>query len=60
MSYFQDLGDFPSQELRACSVELQDKERQSMRSCFRFTVNEKPLNLELTTSSVLSVLLINL
>ena len=42
---------------------LQDRERESMRVtplgfCLRVIVNEKPLNLEKTTSSVLSVLLL--
>ena len=51
------------------SVELQDREREPVLRrlrvtplyfCVRVFVNEKHINLEKTTSSVLSVILINL
>ena len=51
-------------ELRACRVELQDIEEPVLRGmrvtplgfCLSVIVNEKPLDLERTTPSVLSVL----
>ena len=52
MSSFQDFNEF-----RAGIVELQDKSKTHLGFCLRVIVNEKPLNLEKTTSSVL--LLIN-
>ena len=69
MSSFQDLRVVRSQHLGrsrgmfpAGSVELhyRERERESMRVttfglCLRVIVNEKPLNLEKTTYSVLSV-----
>ena len=50
-------------ELHACRVELQDREREHTRNSFGllpqgYILNEKLLNLEKTTSSVLSVLLL--
>ena len=45
----------------ACRVELQLRESMRITSlgfCLRFIVNEKPLNLEKTTSRVISVLLL--
>ena len=67
MSSFQDLKVFPftitlwQKEFPAGSIELQDRERESMciiplGLCLRGIVNEKPLNLKKTTSGVLSVL----
>ena len=61
MSYFQDLRVYRSQkpwgkslkELRACRFEWQDRDRPLPPSYSE----RKPLNLEKTTSSVLSVLL---
>ena len=54
------------QRLKGYRVQLQDREREPdlrrmrvtpLDFCLRIIVNEKPLNLEKTTSSVLSVLL---
>ena len=55
------------QRLKGYRVQLQDREREPVLRrmrvtpldfCLRIIVNEKPLNLEKTTSSVLSVLLL--
>ena len=70
MSSFQDLGFFVHNNTKTeaqrsyAHAALNDiTERESMRVthlgfCLRVIVNEKPLNLEKTTSSVLSVLLL--
>ena len=64
MSSFLDLGVFwfiitlRQKEFNADSVELQDRVTFGLLS--QRIVNKKPLNLEKTTSSVLSVILINL
>ena len=69
MSSFQNLGVFSSkqprgaQKLKGVKVDLQNRERESMRVTplgfwLRVIVNEKPLNLLKTTLSVLSVLLL--
>ena len=69
MSSFQDLRVFRSQEaqksnaqnsLSLCLVILRSMRVTLLGVCPRVIVNENPLNLEKTTSSVLSVISINL
>ena len=74
MSSFQDLGIFlflypcdrSTKDLCAVGVELQHRESMCqlhitpLGFCLMVIVDEKPLNLEKTTSSDLSVILINL
>ena len=69
MSFFQDLGNFfynnPEAEaqrsfahaLSLCLI-IQRDMRVTVEFCLRVIVNEQPLNIKKTTSSVLSVLLL--
>ena len=64
MSSFQDLGVFlyNNPEAEAHDALNYKTERESMRTflgfCLRVIVNEKPINLEKTTSSILSILVL--
>ena len=60
MSSFQDLGVTHACFLSLCIVIQRCMRVTPLGFCLRVFVNEKRLNLEKTTSSVLSVLLINL